>query len=153
MDLNDFLRREGEHLYDHANDLYVALSSDKSITSISDSTLAAHRLRGYVAMWAADLPPELHDGWRGGGAFEELSMTFKAWLMLQMKRVDPVGDLAREVLKDRTWPLTQDTVKLRHHMVKRGAVENTLLVLDRAYSEYQKQNARQRTSDRPGVHW
>jgi hypothetical protein len=61
-DLNDFLRREGEHLYDHASDLYIALSSDKSTTSIADSTLAAHRLRGYVAMWVADLPPELHDG-------------------------------------------------------------------------------------------
>ena len=60
--LNDFLRREGEHLYDHANDLYVALSSDTSTAGIADSTLAAHRLRGYVAMWAADLPPELHDG-------------------------------------------------------------------------------------------
>jgi hypothetical protein len=61
-DLNDFLRREGEHLYDHANDLYAALSSDKSTASIADSTLAAHRLRGYVAMWAADLPPEVHNG-------------------------------------------------------------------------------------------
>jgi hypothetical protein len=60
-DLNDFLRREGEHLYDHANDLYVVLSSDRSTTSIADSTLAAHRLRGYVAMWAADLPSEVHD--------------------------------------------------------------------------------------------
>jgi hypothetical protein len=61
-DLNEFLRREGEHLYDHANDLYVALSSDKTTASITDSTLAAHRLRGYVAMWAADLPSELQDG-------------------------------------------------------------------------------------------
>jgi hypothetical protein len=61
-DLNDFLRREGEHLYDHANDLYVALSSDQPMASIADSTLAAHRLRGYVAMWAADLPPGLQNG-------------------------------------------------------------------------------------------
>jgi hypothetical protein len=60
-DLNDFLRREGEHLYDHANDLYTALSSDTSTASLADSTLAAHRLRGYVAMWAADLPPKLND--------------------------------------------------------------------------------------------
>jgi hypothetical protein len=61
-DLNDFLRREGEHLYDHASDLYVALSSYSSTPGIADSTLAAHRLRGYVAMWVADLPPEVHDG-------------------------------------------------------------------------------------------
>jgi uncharacterized protein YozE (UPF0346 family) len=75
-------------------------------------------------------------------------MTFKAWLMLQMKRVDPVGDLARDVLQDRTWPRTQDTVKLRQYMVKRGAIENALLALDRAYSEYQKQSERQRAPDR-----
>jgi uncharacterized protein YozE (UPF0346 family) len=75
-------------------------------------------------------------------------MTFKAWLMLQMKRDGPVGDLARNVLQDRTWPRTQDTVKLRQYMVKRGAIENNLLALDRAYSEYQKQNERQRAPDR-----
>jgi uncharacterized protein YozE (UPF0346 family) len=74
-------------------------------------------------------------------------MTFKAWLMLQMKRDDPVGDLARDVLKDRTWPRTQDTVKLRQHMVKRGVVENTLSAFDRAYSEYQKQSERHRAPD------
>jgi uncharacterized protein YozE (UPF0346 family) len=75
-------------------------------------------------------------------------MTFKAWLMLQRKRDDPVGDLAGDVLKDLTWPRTQDTVKLRRHMVKRGATENTLLALDRAYSEYQKQSDRHRAPDR-----
>jgi uncharacterized protein YozE (UPF0346 family) len=75
-------------------------------------------------------------------------MTFKAWLMLQMKRDGPVGDFARDVLKDRTWPRTQDTVKLRRYMVKRGAIKNTLLALDRAYSEYQKQSERFRAPDR-----
>jgi uncharacterized protein YozE (UPF0346 family) len=74
-------------------------------------------------------------------------MTFKAWLMLQMKRADPVGDLARDVLKDRAWPPTQDMVKLRQHMVKRGAIENVFVALDRAYSEYQKQGDRLRPSD------
>jgi hypothetical protein len=75
-------------------------------------------------------------------------MTFKAWLMLQMRRDDPVGDLARDVLKDRTWLPTQDTVKLRQYMVKRGVVENALLALGRAYSEYQKQRKRLRAPDR-----
>ncbi len=74
-------------------------------------------------------------------------MTFKAWLMLQTKRDDPVGNLARDVLKDLTWPPTQDMVKLRQHMVKRGAAENTLVALDRAYSEYQKQGDRLRPND------
>jgi uncharacterized protein YozE (UPF0346 family) len=74
-------------------------------------------------------------------------MTFKAWMQLQRKREDPVGDLARDVLVDRTWPRTQDTVKLRQYMVKRGAVENALLALDRAYAEYQKQGDRQRPTD------
>ncbi|OHD68935.1 MAG: hypothetical protein A2177_05180 [Spirochaetes bacterium RBG_13_68_11] len=73
-------------------------------------------------------------------------MTFKAWLMLQMKRDDQVGDLTRDVLKDRTWPPTQDMVKLRQHMVKRGAIENVLSALDRVYSEYQKQRDRLRPS-------
>jgi uncharacterized protein YozE (UPF0346 family) len=81
-----------------------------------------------------------------GRAAEELSMTFKAWLGLQMKRDDPVGDLSREVLKDRTWPPTQDMVKLRKYLMKKGAVEKTLSALDRAYSEYQKQGNKQRPS-------
>ena len=73
-------------------------------------------------------------------------MTFKAWLMMQAKRQDPVGDLGRTVIEDRTWPPTQDMVKLRQHLVKRGADENTRAALDRAYSEYQKQGNRQRPS-------
>jgi uncharacterized protein YozE (UPF0346 family) len=76
-------------------------------------------------------------------------MTFKAWLTLQMKRDDPVGDFARDVLKDRTWPRTQDMVKLRRYiMMKRGAIENTLSALERAYSEYQKQGERHRAPGR-----
>jgi hypothetical protein len=57
-----------------------------------------------------------------------------------------VGDLARDALKDRAWPPTQDMVKLRQHLVKRSVVEKTLLALDEAYSEYQKQGDRQRPS-------
>ena len=75
-------------------------------------------------------------------------MTFKAWLTLQKKRDDHVGDVARDVLQDRTWPLTQDTVKLRQYMVKKGSVEKSLLALDQAYSEYQKQSKRLRAPDR-----
>jgi uncharacterized protein YozE (UPF0346 family) len=74
-------------------------------------------------------------------------MTFKGWLMMQKKRDDPVGNLARDVLQDRTWPITQDMVKLRQYMVKRGAVESALTALDRAYSEYQKQGNRLRPPD------
>ncbi len=74
-------------------------------------------------------------------------MTFKAWLMLQAKREDMVGDLARNVLKDRTWPPTQNLVKLRQHLAKHGAVENVVTALDRAYAEYQKQGDRLRPSD------
>ncbi len=75
-------------------------------------------------------------------------MTFKTWLMSQVKRDDPVGGLAREVLQDRTWPRTQDTVKLRQYMVKRGSVEKALLALGQAYSEYQRENERHRPPDR-----
>jgi uncharacterized protein YozE (UPF0346 family) len=74
-------------------------------------------------------------------------MTFNALLMLQMKRDDPVGDLTRDVLQDWTWPSTQDMRKLRQYIVKRGAIENALVALDRAYSEYQKQDYRLRPSD------
>lgn len=73
-------------------------------------------------------------------------MTFKSWLMSQKKREDAVGDLSRDALKDRTWPPTQDMVKLRQHLVKRGVVEKTLQALDEAYAEYQKQGDRQRPS-------
>jgi hypothetical protein len=57
-------------------------------------------------------------------------MIFKSWIILQAKRDDPVGDLARDVLQNRTWPPAQEIVKLRKYLVKRGAVENALLALD-----------------------
>lgn len=74
-------------------------------------------------------------------------MTFKAWLMMQMKRNDPVGDFARIVQKDRTWPPTQDMLKLRQYLRKSGSAGNALPALDQAYSEYQKQGNRLRPSD------
>jgi len=73
-------------------------------------------------------------------------MTFKAWLVVQKSRQDPVGALARDVLQDRAWPPTQDMGKMRQHMVKRGAVKDTLQALESAYAEYQKQGDRQRPS-------
>ena len=73
-------------------------------------------------------------------------MTFKIWLMAQKKREDPVGDFARNVLQDRTWPPTQDMVKLRQHMTKLGSKKDALAALDQAYSEYQKQGNKQRPS-------
>jgi len=73
-------------------------------------------------------------------------MTFKSWLMMQSKRQDPVGALARDVRKDRAWPPTQDLVKLRQHMMKRGAADDARAALDEAYAEYQKQGNRQRPS-------
>lgn len=74
-------------------------------------------------------------------------MTFKAWLVSQTKRVDPVGDLARDVRRDPTWPPTQDMMRLRHHMRKRGAAESALAALAQAYGEYQKRGNRQRPFD------
>jgi uncharacterized protein YozE (UPF0346 family) len=71
-------------------------------------------------------------------------MTFRAWLMSQGKRDDPVGILARSVLKDRAWPPTQDMVKLRQYLAGKGSVESTLSALDQAYSEYQKEGNKQR---------
>ncbi|TFH49052.1 MAG: hypothetical protein E4H01_05100, partial [Lysobacterales bacterium] len=64
----------------------------------------------------------------------ERTMTFKAWIMQQQKRADPVGDLARDVIKDRTWPPTQDMLKLRQHMVQRGSSEGARSALDQAYA-------------------
>jgi hypothetical protein len=71
-------------------------------------------------------------------------MTFKTWLMMQKHREDSVGDLARDALKDRAWPPTQDMVKLRAHLLKQGVVEKIRLALEEAYAEYQKQGDRQR---------
>ena len=79
---------------------------------------------------------------------EETGVTFKAWLMLQMKREDPVGNLARDVHQDRTWPATQDMVKLRQYLAKRGSAGNAGSALDQAYSDYQKQGERNRPPGR-----
>jgi uncharacterized protein YozE (UPF0346 family) len=81
-------------------------------------------------------------GWQD--VSKEPGVTFKTWLLLQKNREDSVGDLARDALKDRAWPPTQDMVKLRAHLVKQGVVEKIRLALEEAYSEYQKQGDRQR---------
>ena len=57
-------------------------------------------------------------------------MTFKAWLMQQIKRDDRVGNLARNVQKDRTWPPTQDMVKLRQYTRKRGVIAEKALEVE-----------------------
>ncbi len=88
-----------------------------------------------------DEPNGFANGFQG-----ERTMIFKAWLIQQRKRADPVGDLARDVIKDRTWPPTQDMVKLREHLKQRVAAESILSALDQAYAEYQKQGNKQRPS-------
>jgi len=40
------------------------------------------------------------------------------------------------------WPRTQDVVELRCYLATRGAIENALRALDRAFDEYSIANAR-----------
>ncbi len=64
--------------------------------------------------------------------------TFTGWLLRQRDRGDPVGDLARDALEDRTWPvLAEDHAAFHQHLVLLGAMDLAMEALDRAWDEYE----------------
>ncbi len=64
--------------------------------------------------------------------------TFTGWLLRQRDRGDPVGDLARDALEDRTWPvLAEDHAAFHQHLLLLGAMDLAMEALDRAWDEYE----------------
>jgi uncharacterized protein YozE (UPF0346 family) len=79
--------------------------------------------------------------WRGLGLLSSsggptATQTFTAWLMKQKKRQDPVGDLARDVDADSTWPADATLAELYDHLEMRQACNGAFEALKRAWHEW-----------------
>ena len=64
-------------------------------------------------------------------------MSFYAWLMNQTARDDPVGDLARDALRDPTAPTTQTVAVWRRYLIHcPGACWQARAAMDQAAEEF-----------------
>ena len=65
---------------------------------------------------------------------------FYAWLKQQKHRRDPVGDLARDAIRDRDWPKRKGAPlsECREYLEDIGACRDAMKAFYRAQKEYQK---------------
>ena len=70
---------------------------------------------------------------------EVISMTFKRWL-LQFKNEDtPIGDLASDVARDRSLPVTNSYTAWHDHLLGRRACPEALEALRWAWQQYESE--------------
>lgn len=62
---------------------------------------------------------------------------FFRWLMRQLKREDPIGDLARDVETDSSFPRTSNSLEALHsHLIRMHAIPEALVALDEGWREF-----------------
>jgi 5-methylcytosine-specific restriction endonuclease McrA len=67
---------------------------------------------------------------------------FYSWLAKQRKRHDPVGDLARDVMRDSSFPVSPTDLELLHcHLVHRNSCREAHCALDEALREFSSPEA------------
>lgn len=64
--------------------------------------------------------------------------SFTAWLKLQRRRNDSVGDLARDICRDPDWPQGRTWRAFAAYLAERNACEGAQEALDRAWGEHQQ---------------
>lgn len=63
---------------------------------------------------------------------------FYTWLVQQKRRPDPIGDLAEDIIRDKTFPKTRGTKQfLINYLKSKGASPDVIDVLKLAFKEYQ----------------
>ena len=68
---------------------------------------------------------------------EKSKSKFFRWLEKQIQRDDIVGDLAQDVLRDKAFPITEDSLDiLRAHLMARRACSAAIVALDEGWGEY-----------------
>lgn len=68
---------------------------------------------------------------------DHLRLSFRSWLKQHRKADTALGDLARDVLADPSWPRGRGSLDTyRDHMRAHGAIE----VLERAWEQYNAQD-------------
>jgi len=65
------------------------------------------------------------------------SHSFTGWLKRQHRRNDPIGDLARDVLRDPNWPRGRTLKPFLEYLTRQGASERARAALEKAWREYQ----------------
>jgi uncharacterized protein YozE (UPF0346 family) len=76
--------------------------------------------------------------------------TFTSWLRRQVRREDPVGDLARDAVRDPTWPRRTITIdRYRDYFDEREAGYLAVATLDRAWAEWEQAGATPEATGRP----
>lgn len=64
------------------------------------------------------------------------SLSFTDWLMKHRNRDSPLGDLATDMLRDKTWPLYNTLDKYRDYLHFRHADSGAVKALERAWKSY-----------------
>jgi uncharacterized protein YozE (UPF0346 family) len=67
--------------------------------------------------------------------------SFNTWLKDQSYRNDPVGDIARDMLVDKNFPVTSESYyEINKYLENLGACDGALRAISRAFKEYEKSN-------------
>lgn len=70
-------------------------------------------------------------------ASEAAKSPFFRWLLRQLKRDDPIGDLAQDVRSDTSFPISSTNLDdLRTHLVLKHAIPEAFVALDEAWAEW-----------------
>lgn len=68
---------------------------------------------------------------------------FYKWLIKQQKRDDPIGDLARDVKRDKSYPFTTESLrKLESYLFRKKAIDEAIQALNEAYKEFKQKKTR-----------
>lgn len=64
-------------------------------------------------------------------------MTFVDWLSRHVKRDSPLGDLARDVSRDKEFPISNSKEDIETHLHRKHACNEAVNTFRRAWSSYQ----------------
>lgn len=74
------------------------------------------------------------------GKLQSKNISFTNWLRDRKQEDTRIGDLARDMLQDTSWPKKATTKNaFRQHMEEMGACDAALETLDKAWTCYQQQ--------------
>jgi uncharacterized protein YozE (UPF0346 family) len=68
---------------------------------------------------------------------------FYKWLIKQKKRDDPIGDLALDVKRDKSFPIATESLKeLESYLFHKMAIDEAIQALNEAYKEFKQKKPR-----------
>lgn len=76
---------------------------------------------------------------------------FYRWLMQQLDRDEPIGDLANDIKRDSSYPIATDSIKIiKAYLISQGACDQALQALEESWEEF-KSNTPARFSLSPKI--